>query len=330
MPQAPAPVPCSYDVHYEPESDAPLAPDVLACIHFGVDEGRGAGPGDRDPRRFRVRLRQFGAAPLMEVWRSTRPVEYGWSDGFGYATNGDVLMGHLDLPEAEIEDLDRASARAYVHVEALLHRTGYPSWLRIWNYLSHINRGEGDKERYKVFTHGRYRALALKPGFEATLPAATAIGTPAGGLLVYFLAARSPGVQAENPRQVSAFHYPRQYGPRGPSFSRATGKQWAGGRQLFISGTAAVVGHATVHEGDALGQLEETARNVRALLESTGMPKARPLALKLYVREPEHFDAVRRRALELFGADAPLLCLQGDVCREHLLLEIEALYVEGG
>ena len=298
---------------------------MLACVRFGTEDG----PADRDPRRIQVRLQQFGAAPVMEVWRSTRPVEYGWSDGFGYAHNGDVLMGQLDLPETEIDDLDRASARAYVHIEALLHRTGYPSWLRIWNYLSHINRGEGDNERYRLFTQGRFRALALKSGFEASLPAATAIGTPTGGLLIFFLAARSPGVQAENPRQVSAFHYPRQYGRRSPSFSRATEKQWARSRQLFISGTAAVVGHATMHEGDALEQLEETARNVRALIESTGMPKARPLGLKLYVRKPEHFDAARKRALEIFIPDAPLLCLQGDVCREHLLVEMEALYADG-
>jgi chorismate lyase/3-hydroxybenzoate synthase len=325
MLQSPEPVPCSYDVGYEPESHAPLTDDVLACIHFGT----GDGPTDGDPRRIRVRLQQFGGAPLMEVWRSTRPVERGWSDGFGYAHNGDVLIGQLDLPAAAIEDLDAATARAYVHVEALLQRTGYPSWLRIWNYLAHINRGEGDNERYRLFTRGRYRALALKPGFEAHLPAATAIGTPVGGLLIYFLAARNPGVQAENPRQVSAFHYPRQYGPRSPSFARATQKHWAGNRQLFISGTASVVGHATLHEGDPLRQIEETARNLRALLESTGMPAARPLGLKLYVRRPEDFEAARQRARDLFDAEVPLLCLQGDVSREHLLVEMEALYAEG-
>lgn len=329
MPQTPAPVPCSYDVRYEPETHAPLADDVLACVHFGIDTGTGAGPGDGDPRRIRVRLEQFGGAPLMEVWRSTRPVEHGRSDGFDYAHNGDVLIGQLDLAEADLDDLDRAAARAYVHVEALLQRTGYRSWLRIWNYLAHINRGEGDNERYRLFTQGRYRALALKPAFEAHLPAATAIGTPVGGLLIYFLAARSPGVQAENPRQISAFHYPRQYGRRSPSFSRATQKRWARGRQLFISGTASVVGHATVHEGDPLEQLEETARNLRALLESTGMPDARPLGLKLYVRRAEHFDAVRKRALDIFSADVPLLCLQGDVSRAHLLVEMEGLYAEG-
>ncbi len=322
--ELPTLVPCSYDVRYEPDSQAPLADDVLACVHFGTGAGADAG----DARRIRVPLGQFGAAPQMEVWRSRKPVEHGWSDGFSYAHNGDVLLGRIELDESAIADLDTASARAYVHIEALLRRMGYPAWLRIWNYLAHITRGEGDQERYRQFTHGRYRALALRPGFEADLPAATAIGTFGGGLLIYFLAARSPGVQAENPRQVSAFNYPREYGPRSPSFSRATRKHWAQGRHLYVSGTAAVVGHATAHAGDPMRQLEETVRNVEAVLASAGMAGARTLGLKLYVRREENFDALRRRALDLFGAGAPLLCLHGEVCRRDLLTEIEALYAD--
>ena len=323
--EPPTLVPCSYDVRYEPDSVAPLGDEVLACIHFGP----AARAGDGDPRRIRVPLRQFGAAPLMEVWRSRRPVERGWSDGFGYAHNGDVMMGQLVVDEATVAaDLDATSARAYVHIEALLRRLGYPAWLRIWNYLAHITRGAGDHERYRLFTHGRYRALALRPGFEAHLPAATAIGTFDGGLLIFFLAARSPGVQAENPRQVSAFNYPRQYGIRSPSFSRATRKHWAQGRHLYVSGTAAVIGHETAHAGDPLQQLDETVRNLQALLASAHMEGARPLGLKLYARREQDFEALRQRALEVYGAGAPLLCLHGEVCRRDLLTEIEALYAD--
>src|SRR3546814_12468443 len=55
------------------------------------------------------------------------------------------------------------------------------------------------------------------------LPAATAIGRcdDARVVQVYWLAARTPGMPVENPRQVSAYRYPRQYGPQQPSFARA-------------------------------------------------------------------------------------------------------------
>lgn len=262
----------------------------------------------------------------MEVWRSRKPVICGEADGFRYAHNGDVVFAQLWLDEAALENIDHATARAYVHIDSLLQNLGYPCWLRMWNFLAHINRGDGDDERYRLFAQGRHRALALKPGFEAQLPAATAIGGHGEGLLIYFLAARSPGIQAENPRQVSAFHYPPQYGRRSPSFSRATLKHWGDADQLFVSGTASVVGHGTVHPDQPLMQLEETVRNLRALLEAAGMPEANPLGLKLFVRNPVDFEAARNRTLELLGADTPLLCLHGDVCRRDLLVEIEALY----
>ena len=39
--------------------------------------------------------------------------------------------------------------------------------------------------------------------------------------MVYFLAGRTAPVFVENPRQVSAYHYRREYGTHSPSFSRA-------------------------------------------------------------------------------------------------------------
>ena len=64
----------------------------------------------------------------------------------------------------------------------------------------------------------------------------------AGPLAIGFLAGRAVPRHFENPRQVPAFEYPAQYGPRPPSFSRATAVKAGEGRWIFISGTAAVVG----------------------------------------------------------------------------------------
>src|SRR3546814_14768858 len=75
----------------------------------------------------------------------------------------------------------------------------------MWNFLAQINVGAEDHERYRQFSAGRNRALALKPDFERALPAATAIGMLEPGLVIYFLAGKQPGLPIENPRQVSAF-----------------------------------------------------------------------------------------------------------------------------
>ena len=317
---------CSYQLSHEPDSDETLDHDVLARIHFGTDLSTA-----QDAREVNIALPQTGGAPVAEVWRSRRPVEHGWADGLGYAHNGEVLFGHLRLEEGELTDLIHATAHAYLRIDLLLRRLGYPCWLRMWNFLGHINHGEGDAERYRQFSQGRHEALALKPGFEGRLPAATAIGTQEGGMTVYFLAARDPGAQVENPRQVSAFRYPPTYGPKSPSFSRACLKRWADCSHLFVSGTASVVGHRTLHPGDLLAQLDETHRNFEALLgeASAFEPAAGPFraaALKVYIRPGHEDPALLPRVRQLFGDRVPLLCLVGDICRRDLLLEIEGLF----
>lgn len=317
---------CPYLLSYEPDSDAALHADVLARVRFGGGLGTAA-----DPREIQVALTPIGAAPVAEVWRSRLPVVHGWADGLGYAHNGEVLFGHLRLDDREIDDLGHATAHVYARVHRLMQHLNYPCPLRVWNFLPHINCGEGDAERYRQFSQGRHRSLAQREGFETGLPAATAIGTQTGGMTLYFLAAREPGEQVENPRQVSAFRYPAAYGPSSPSFSRATLKHWADGVHLLVSGTASVVGHESQHVGDPLAQLDETHRNIQALLQQAASlkPSAGPFratALKIFVRHEEHLPALLPRARQLFGAGAPLLCLAGDICRRDLLLEIEGLY----
>lgn len=303
-----------------------LAPNVLACIAHGlaVDDG--------DPRRIDVQLPAL-RGPAVEIWESPRPVRWGVDHGICYAENGEALFGHVFLPESDLDGVDRAVFHSYALLDGFLRRHGYPAWLRVWNFMARINHGEADHERYRQFSLGRYKALALKPGFERELPAATAIGTHGDGLLVYFLAGRVPGVQIENPRQVSAFHYPRQYGPRSPSFSRAMYMPWLDVPELLVSGTASVVGHQTLHEGDPDRQLDETLANLDALLRHTTVTgklgdrgRWQPEQVKLYLRDPQLLDRVWPTLSRAFDAGTPLLALHGDVCRSDLDLEIEALY----
>ena len=85
---------------------------------------------------------------------------------------------------------------------------------------------------------------------------------------MYCLSARQPGSPLENPRQVSAWRYPRQYGPQAPSFARGMLAAPGSSLPLLLSGTASVVGHATLHGEDTLRQLEETFANLDAGLQS--------------------------------------------------------------
>jgi chorismate lyase / 3-hydroxybenzoate synthase len=243
------------------------------------------------------------------------------------------MMMQLRLEEPALADMEEAVHQAYLRIAAFLGRRGYPELWRVWHYLGEINEGEGDAERYRRFCVGRHRAVADNADFESRLPAATAIGMRGGGLLLVVLAGKRPGEQVENPRQVSAFRYPRPYGLRSPSFSRATLLPWANGPHLLVSGTASIVGHATAFAGDVEAQLRQTAANLQALLAHaahTRLPgrEAREFAAEsyiVYLRHAEDLPRVRPVLDELFG-DAPRRVVIGDICRRELLIEVEAAY----
>lgn len=300
---------------YSPQSLESLYadPTVLAVFGFGA-----SAPVDDDPRYMRVGLSTSTAAAPFEVWRSGKPVQSGRSGPIRYATDGDYLYGAIEVDEGA-GGIAAAAEEAYRRLCAFQAAQPCAAVLRIWNYMDAINEGAGDAERYRLFCVGRAQGMQT---FSGDYPAGTAIGRQDGVRLlqVYWLAARSPGRPIENPRQLSAYRYPRQYGPTPPAFARA---MLTPAQQLLISGTAAVVGHASQHIGNPAAQLDETLRNVDALIATAGVaaPDADTL-LKLYVREPA--ELARMAALlhaRLPGC--PLLALAGDVCREELLLEID-------
>ncbi|WP_460831204.1 chorismate transformation enzyme, FkbO/Hyg5 family [Lysobacter humi (ex Lee et al. 2017)] len=303
--------------------DAVLADErVLAVIGFG-ERAMGA-----DPRALRVALAPRGEAPL-EVWRGVGPVEAGCVDGVAHAHDGALLFASMDVPEVG-GDICGAAEHAYAALVRRTRELGYPHLLRVWNYLDDITLGEGDDERYKRFCVGRARGLG--PDFAArTLPAATAIGRVqgTGTLQVYWLAAREPGLPLENPRQVSAYRYPRQYGPQPPSFARAM--LAPGDVPLLLSGTAAICGHESRHAGDVLAQLDETLANIDALVGVARRHRAFAASLgvasplKAYVRDADELATVD----EALAARLPLvprLVLQARVCRRELRLEIDGCH----
>ena len=98
-------------------------------------------------------------------------------------------------------------------------------------------------------------------------------------------------------------------------------------KDLFISGTASIVGYETRHPGDLQRQIAETIENLRALITNaaTGMARAEDWALKIYLRDPLYQAAVEAQLTAMFGAQSQRLYLQADICRSDLLVEIEAV-----
>ena len=279
---------------------------------------------------------------VLEVWRTEGRAQAGSHGRVRYARAGDFLFGSIAVHEAELASASGSGARttlelatdlAYRETYATLAAVDSPHLVRVWNYIPDINLETHGLERYRQFNTARHEAsLACRRAVAGSVPAASALGAAAGSpLTIYFLASRRAPTFIENPRQMSAYSYPTQYGPRSPAFSRAAVLGEGGEATLFVSGTASIVGHQTLHAGDPAAQTRETLVNIEALLaeaarrSGAGTMRLETLAYKVYVREPKDLPVIRAQLQSVLGPAAALLFLKADICRQDLAVEIEAV-----
>ncbi|WP_230947548.1 endoribonuclease L-PSP [Burkholderia territorii] len=314
--------------------DLPLAPVQMALLDAGAHAGAGAV----------CEIWQCDAHDLRSERRGS--LQYRYSETAGLAFGSIVVQEQAEAVDADRDGgtpLERATYDAYRALFEVLDTLGIAHALRIWNTVPAINALQFGIERYRQFNIGRQRAFdACRRALTGSVPAACALGSivpvvddapPAEPLAIHFIASRTPADPVENPRQVSAYHYPAEYGPRAPTFARAAA--WRGDEAsplLFVSGTASIVGHRTVHRGDVVAQTRETIANLAAVLEQAARQGHGPFALadlscRVYVRDAGDvaaLAAIERALREAAGPAVRPLFVHADVCRDDLLVEIDA------
>lgn len=186
---------------------------------------------------------------------------------------------------------------------------------------------------------GATGASSLRPASDAEREEMTALGILSGDGELRAPAPR-PGATSTRPvvprlaitaHQVlnEAYAYPRP-----SSFARGIRFDPGETSMLLISGTASVdEAGLTVHAGDFRAQLWRTYRNISALLESEGATWHDIVRTTCYLRDIERdyrdFNEVRTAFFDWLGLD-PLPAstgIQARLCREDLLVEIEAIAV---
>ena len=322
-----APVRIGYHTpaNYAARTWAPPLQPLAAIVH-----GDFAAPARAWPQ-IASHLQPVTGAPCVEVILAAAPVTYGNDLTFAFAATPDLLFAATRLEETPALTMEAMTERIYARLRRLMARQGYPYLLRTWNILQDINREQDGLERYRQFCLGRHAGFVqYQEDRGARHPAASAVGAPSGGLCVYALAAKTPGLPVENPRQVSAFLYPPRYGPRSPDFSRGLIKSWDQGSNLFVSGTASITGHESRYLGSLADQIDTTLDNLSSLVGAAERSSRRRFpagpgtaALKAYVRDPADYRQVRRHLEDRFGADVGVVYLRADICRAELLCEVD-------
>ncbi len=121
---------------------------------------------------------------------------------------------------------------------------------------------------------------------------------------------------------------------RPSSFSRGLRVELGGHSLLLISGTASVDENGrTIHPGDFRAQCWRTYRNITELMRSEGATWRDVVRATCYLRDIErdyrNFNEIRTAFFKWLGID-PLPAstgIQARLCREDLLVEIEAIAV---
>ena len=124
-----------------------------------------------------------------------------------------------------------------------------------------------------------------------------------------------------SPRQDSSFNY-------GSAFSRGMAIDIEERRTVHVSGTASIdrEGRST-HMGDAEHQSLDTLMSIAAILEEQGGGLKDITSATLFCKNREAFEAWETATRRLAVPAIPKVCVQADVCRGDLLVEMEAVAV---
>ncbi len=333
----PAPVARSDDLHISLESERPSATadgSLLLGFHFGPTT-----PADNVPGLVSIGIDPIDGDDVYECWRYRGKVSYRNVGTARIAECDDFAAIILQVPNAPPAEFRALSNTVYQDLLAAMQETGHRQLVRVWNYFSDINLGEGDDEKYRQFSVGRAEAFDIAGMTDEVVPAATGIGCiRSGNFSVIALASKHDFRKVENPRQVSAYRYPRLYGPRSPKFSRAGCLSVGDQRLILISGTAAIVGHESVHADDVRLQCDETLNNLQSLgktiSELEGLGAAATLdadsIVRVYVRDKSDRDAIEQAVGQFLGGSfSNVVFLNADICRRELHVEIDATRLAG-
>lgn len=272
----------------------------------------------------------LGGEEIECLFPETNPI--GIAHGCAVRMAGELMLGCAIQP---IGSSIRIAARD-LYARIIAATLGQQLY-RVWNYVPQINATSGGVENYQAFCAGRAESfeLALGPGFKRRLPSASAVGCGGDSLVAVFAAGRATPRHIENPEQVPAYEYPREHGPKPPSFSRASVVLADGRKWVFVSGTAAIKGHHTVAPDALEPQLACTLDNLRIVGRAAGLGRELGRGsryrrfLKVYVRHATDYPAVRAYLeRELLQSGDRVIYLYADICRSALQVEVELTAVE--
>jgi enamine deaminase RidA (YjgF/YER057c/UK114 family) len=246
-------------------------------------------------------------------------------------------------------DTRKAAQAAFDHMRTILEteHMSFDHIVRQWNFIGNILEVKNDLQNYQIFNEVRSENYHKYRNIHS-YPAATGIGVKHGGVTIDFYAVEPQKdlkiIAIDNPDQIRPYDYGQQVlkgkplegkeMKQPPQFERAVFLADRQSYTLFVSGTASIIGQATIGIDDIEKQTEVTLENIKKLTDAsriqhlTGNSQAdagRLILLRAYIKYQVDFEKVEAICNERFPG-VPIVYCEADVCRDNLLVEIEAEY----
>jgi len=295
-----------------------------------------------------------GAALAVEAWAvGGAHVELNrhgpMSLSVGYDGIRWIHCGGIEAPASEASTYNQ-TASVLRGMKRELERAGgaIDDVVRTWFYQGGVTAETDGVQRYFELNRARAdlyggtrfgRALMRGQNGHVIYPASTGIGMLGRGLTAGCLALKTDRtdvelVALENPGQVPAYRYDRNYSPESPKFARAMAVLLGDYVTTWISGTASIVNSESCFPGDIECQTHQTLDNIERLIAPEnfalhGVPRAgaslQDLAkVRVYVKRPEDYARCRAVCEQRLG-HLPAIYAIADICRPELLVEIEGV-----
>lgn len=249
-------------------------------------------------------------------------------------------------------NVTQSTKEAFKQMKQLLKNEGMDvsNIYRQWNYIEGIIQTTDENgqlsQNYQDFNDVRAKYYD-RYQFTNGYPAATGIGTIAGGINISFYAHKGTNdtiiSSVKNPLQTEAFDYSEEvligekseenYCKAAPKFDRAKYLKSQGDEYIFISGTAAIRGEETLAINNVKEQTDITIKNMLELLKKESLTLSgiesdnsgyEVKYIKVYVKN-KHEKLNIKEVCDYYFPNIPKAFVIADVCRDNLLVEIEGI-----
>jgi enamine deaminase RidA (YjgF/YER057c/UK114 family) len=274
------------------------------------------------------------------LWHST-PYIVRISD-----TTKEVWAG--GLAEGLFPDNTRKAANAaFDQMRSILEaeKMSFDNIVRQWNFIGNILEVKNEIQNYQTFNEVRSENYHKYRNVHS-YPAATGVGMKYGGVKLDFCAVKAFSnlkiIAIDNPDQIRPYDYGQQVlkgKPVGskrinqpPQFERAVFLADGPNSTLFVSGTASIIGQDTIGIDDVEKQTIVTLENISKLTDATRIAHLTGtsdfltgslILLRVYIKKQEDFAKVKAICYKRFP-NIPAIYIEADICRDNLLVEIEA------